>query len=162
MAPHILSGVSHLRDMIPPSSCADNFQDIGVVQRLDQVVALIWEQAEETAMIKQQLTSLKSEMEMKSLNAAQSSAISSSSSTTPQPVCKKLPTELLVRLISVYCLIIFVLWNYKKAVILIQAAVRMLHEKVMLPSISMEMSRKDYVSQFCMFNMLFLFMQLCQ
>ena len=94
---------SFVPEYLPPSSSVDSIhQNIAVVQRLDQVVLLVRQQAEETAVIKlQQLTSLKTEVEeVKALHADLSSTMSSTSYSlnTPHSVNKKLPKELSVSL----------------------------------------------------------------
>ena len=46
-----------------PVRPAENEQSVGLLQRLDQIVALVRDQAKETATIKQEIRSLKTEME---------------------------------------------------------------------------------------------------
>ena len=74
-------------------------QNITLLQRLDQIVALVREQVNETATIRQELRTLKTEVEeVKTLQVARSATLSSSSSAT-RPASKKLPKELSVCLL---------------------------------------------------------------
>lgn len=85
---------SRVPEFLPPASATcDN---LSVMQRLDQVVMLIQDQAKETAAIKQQISILTSDVE--EVKAMNQSTPTSSSSSTPKPTFKKLPTELSVRI----------------------------------------------------------------
>ena len=83
---------------VPPSTY-NSRQDVGIHQRLNELKGLILQQAKETSAIKQQLSSLKAEMEeVKAIHTELLSMINSSSCTTsPHVVSKKLPKELSVR-----------------------------------------------------------------
>ena len=74
------------------------FLEIGVTQKLDHIVSLFKEQAKETATIKEELSALRSEMNEIRQNSKflTESVASSSNSSTPTNVTKKIPTELSV------------------------------------------------------------------
>ena len=73
------------------------FSDISFGQKLDQVVSLIREQVQETATIKEELSALRSEMsEIRQNSKLLTESVSSSNSSTPVNVAKKIPAELSV------------------------------------------------------------------
>ena len=81
------------------SFCESRFSDISFSQKLDQVISLVREQAKETATVKEELSALRSEMnEIKENSRFLTESVSSSTSSTPVNITKKLPAELSVSL----------------------------------------------------------------
>ena len=77
--------------------CESRFSDISFAQKLDQVVSLVREQANETATIREELSALRSEMnEIRQNSNFLTESVSSSNSSTPVNVTKKIPAELSV------------------------------------------------------------------
>ena len=78
------------------------FSDVGLGQKIDQMVHVIHEQAKETAL---ELCSLRADMkELQDTNKVLSESVSSSSSSTPPAVQRKILTELSVRQALLVCL----------------------------------------------------------
>ena len=70
------------------------FADISFTQKVDQIVSLVREQAKETATIKEELSALRSEMNKIRQNSKfLTESVSSSDSSTPVNVTKKIPAE---------------------------------------------------------------------
>ena len=85
----------------PPTRAAgapfweSRFSDISFAQKLDQVVSLVREQVNETATIREELSALRSEMnEIRQNSNFLTESVSSSNSSTPVNVTKKIPAEL--------------------------------------------------------------------
>ena len=98
------------------------FSEVGLGQKIDQMVHLIREQAKETALIKEELCSLRADMkELQDTNKVLSESVSSSSSSTPPEVQRKIPTELSVRQALLVC-------PRTIAYVFLQALVKILHE----------------------------------
>ena len=75
----------------------DQPPDLSFGQKLDQVVSLIRKQAQEMARIKEEFTVLRSEMSKIQQNSKLlTESVSSSNSSTPVNVVKKIPSELSV------------------------------------------------------------------
>ena len=79
----------------PESSC---LPDIGLVQKLDQVLYLLREKSKETSVIRVELSSLNADVKELQESSRSASASSSTQSTIPP---HKLPTELSVKLASI-------------------------------------------------------------
>ena len=87
---------------MPPThtagTCENRFSVIRFGQKLDQVVSLVREQAKETATIKEELSTLWSQLNEIRENSKllTESVCSSTNSNTPVIVAKKIPAELSV------------------------------------------------------------------
>ena len=82
----------------PESSC---LPDIGLVQKLDQVLYLLREQSKETSVIRVELRSLTADVKELQESSRSASTSSSTQSTTPPAPPRKIPTELSVKLASI-------------------------------------------------------------
>lgn len=105
---------SYRSEHIPLASSSSHGagMEIGFGQKLDQIASLICEQAKETASMKQELRSLKCEMEelKESNNLLAGSVTSSSAASTPIALQKKIPTELSVR--NKKCIVLVLLLSF--------------------------------------------------
>ena len=98
----------YIRDELPSTSHDRNYYfEVGLGQKIDQVVSLVREQAKETAIIKEELFSLRADVTelqctSKTLSESVSSTPSPESGSTSSSKKSKIPTQLSVSIFAIH------------------------------------------------------------
>ena len=121
------------------------FPEIGFGQKLDQVVSLIREQVSETASIKEELCSLRSEMnELKQNSKIITESVSSSTASTPVAAVKKIPAELSVCNANGLCILLWLkVYTSPFCVLSCRPLLNCFMKRLTLQSSSLEPNRKS-------------------